>query len=123
MESIVHPHSLLLVEDDPCMARLVCMSLDLIGYEVRHAATGHDGLRLAEAHAFDGAILDYHLPDTTGRDVALQLRSLLGHDFPVVIVTGDDVLPLQALVEREEVDGCISKPFDIGQVLRALKLS
>jgi DNA-binding response OmpR family regulator len=123
MGSIVHHHSLLLVEDDPCVARLVCMSLDLIGYGVRHASTGHDGVVLARAHAFDGAILDYHLPDTNGREVALELRQLLGPDFPLVIVTGSDLLPLQSLVDRQEVDGCLSKPFDMGNVLRVLKLS
>ena len=112
--------ALLIVEDNGTAGGMLCMTLDLIGFETQHALTGREAVRLATSRRFDAAILDYDLPDTDGLEVARALRVLMGSDFPMVMVTGKDVAPLKAMVQCGEITAWFGKPFEVGLVLDAL---
>jgi DNA-binding response OmpR family regulator len=112
--------ALLIVEDNGTAGGMLCMTLDLMGYQTQHALTGREAVRQATLRRFDAAILDYDLPDTDGLEVARALRVLMGSDFPMAMVTGKDVAPLQAMVQQGEITAWFGKPFEIGPVLESL---
>src|SRR5262245_18217594 len=67
---------ILCVEDDEDTCQLMICLLGLSHYEVRTAKTMTEGLKLAGAEEFDLYLLDNLLPDGTGLELCLRLRSL-----------------------------------------------
>jgi CheY-like chemotaxis protein len=70
--------TILLVEDDPVVARMLMFCMQVWGYEALHATTSQEALTLAEAHRDEIAltICDIMLPDAPGRAVAASIRML-----------------------------------------------
>lgn len=100
----------LLVEDDPAIARTVCYALERDGIAVRHS------LQLADARAqwsrqrFDALLLDVGLPDGNGLDWCRELRSA-GCAAPLLVLSArgeemDRVLGLEL-----GADDYLTKPF------------
>jgi DNA-binding response OmpR family regulator len=100
---------ILVIEDDEEVARLERVVLERAGYDVRHAATGADGLDLAESFRPDVVILDVGLPDISGLDVCTSLSN--SNNAFVLMVSGhsreQDVLLGLGL----GADDYITKPF------------
>lgn len=65
---------LLLVEDEPFLAKVITDSLEQKGYAVSHAADGKKGYNLFQNSVFDLLILDVMLPHTDGFTLAKQVR-------------------------------------------------
>ena len=61
--------TVLVIEDDPQIARFLATALDAHGYALHVAANGHDGLREAALRQPDIVIVDLGLPDISGLDV------------------------------------------------------
>ncbi|MGH7737581.1 MAG: response regulator transcription factor [Candidatus Tyrphobacter sp.] len=100
---------ILVIEDDEEVARLERAFLERSGHEVRHAATGADGLDLAESFRPDVVVLDVGLPDISGLDVCTSLSN--SNNAFVLMVSGhsreQDVLLGLGL----GADDYITKPF------------
>jgi DNA-binding response OmpR family regulator len=99
--------SALVVEDDPSMRLLVTVNLELAGFRVVAAATGAEGLELAEREEPDVVLLDVMLPDLGGFEVAQQLP-----EVPIVFMSA---LTSESDIERGRDMGAIdyvTKPFD-----------
>jgi CheY-like chemotaxis protein len=69
---------ILCVDDNSDTCELV--SLILKDYEVTSAYSMADAIKRATAERFDLYVLDYHLPDGTGLELCLMLRSCLKID-------------------------------------------
>ena len=65
---------LLLIEDDLQYADMLTRYFRYLGYEVRIAGNPRDALSLFEREEFDLVLLDHHLPQMTGLEVAQKLR-------------------------------------------------
>ena len=66
----------LVVEDEPNLARALCERLTSEGYRVRHAATGQAADEALQAGGVDLVLLDVGLPDISGFELAPRLRRL-----------------------------------------------
>jgi DNA-binding response OmpR family regulator len=88
---------LLLVEDDPEVARMYQLKLELDGYSVELAGDGETALRMATENPPDLVFLDIRLPGMGGLDL---LRALRANDatrsLPVVILSAFDEPELRA---------------------------
>jgi two-component system response regulator DevR len=90
LQSVVEAVTVLLVEDHPMMVEGLRISLERAGLDVCGAAlTAADGLELARRHQPQVAVLDFNLPDSTGAELAAQLREA-SPDTAVIFVTGDE---------------------------------
>ena len=63
------PPSLLIIDDEPLMRLSMMDALKAVGYEVRSAATGQDGLALLRKEPFDLVITDLRLPGASGLEL------------------------------------------------------
>lgn len=78
--------SILYIDDDPGLGRLVQRHLERGGFTVRLARSGADGLALLRAERFDAVALDHYMPERDGLDVLRDIRAMPGTP-PVVFVT------------------------------------
>ncbi len=81
--------SVLYIDDDAAIARLVQKHMARLGHEVSHAENAEDALELLKAGDFDVVVLDHYLRQTTGHDVLARMREA-EIDVPVVYVTGSN---------------------------------
>lgn len=77
----------LLIEDDPAMARGLELILRRPGHNVYTTDTGEEGVELGKIYGYDIIILDMNLPDMSGVDVLKKLR-LARIETPVLVLSG-----------------------------------
>ena len=92
-------HRLLLLEDDPAIARTVAYCLGREGLQVLHSLLLQDARRQLQLQAFDLLVLDVGLPDGSGLDLLRELRHAPGG---LRTATATPVLMLSA--QGEEID-------------------
>jgi DNA-binding response OmpR family regulator len=114
--------TVLVIDDQESNRYTTRLMLEQAGFEVKEAATGYDGLRLA-AELPDLIILDLHLPDISGIDVCLLLKSSpRTAAIPVINVTA--AYPGSA--ERTQAldagaDGYLTRPLEVARMLATMK--
>ena len=111
---------LLVVEDEPKVARALCEGLEAEGYAVTPAHTGEDGFFLASSQAFDLLILDLSLPGRDGLEVlqALRRKGLL---TPVLILTARDAVEDRVSGLDHGADDYMVKPFAFTELLARVR--
>jgi CheY-like chemotaxis protein len=80
--------TLLLADDDPLVHQLYSKCLEGAGYQVLHAYTGGQAIKMASTHNPPVMVLDINFPDVSGMTVLRELlkRSPMGK-VPVVVIT------------------------------------
>jgi len=107
---------ILLVEDDPAMAKGLHHNLVVEGYEVVLATDGEEGLRLARAGGFDLVLLDLMLPRKSGFDVLKRLRAD-GNATPVIVLTARGAEEDKVRGLKLGADDYVTKPFGLRELL------
>jgi two-component system OmpR family response regulator len=110
----------LLVEDEPGIAKHLRQALTDAGYVVDGAADGEEAWFLGDTEPYDAVILDLGLPRRDGLSVLRAWRSA-GRGFPVLILTARGSW-------REKVEGIdagaddyLAKPFAVEELLARLR--
>ncbi len=111
--------SLLVVDDDQRLCRLLERILRGDGYSVTSVPSGELMFQHLEKHAVALVILDRMLPEGDGIDLAQRLRA--DSDIPIVMLTGIDQ-PLEKVHGLEAgADDYITKPFDQRELLARVR--
>jgi len=102
--------NILLIEDDQSAAMGISLVLKSGANQVYHAATGYEGLDLANQNSYQLIVLDINLPDVSGYDVLKTLRRS-GDATPVIVLSG--LGSVQDKVRGLELgaDDYLAKPF------------
>jgi len=101
--------TVLVVEDDPTLRRVIEMVLEARGYEVAQARHGAAALERMAVSIPDVVIADLKMPVMGGRDLVERMRlDPQLHDIPVVLLTGN----LEAAHSVPGSDAILVKPFD-----------
>jgi DNA-binding response OmpR family regulator len=111
----------LVVEDERKVLRGLERGLTAEGYDVVTAATGDEGLRLAQAQRFDCLILDLMLPGCDGLEVLAELRRA-GKAVPVLILTARDAVEDRVTGLDAGADDYLVKPFAFAELLARLRV-
>ena len=107
---------IVLVADDDQVAReLLAEALGREGYRVRVADGGEACLRLAEAEAFDLALVDLRMPDLDGLSVLKRLAARQP-DLPVVILTAFATMATAIEAVNAGAADYLSKPFRMEEI-------
>ena len=102
----------LVVDDDPSLRQLAG-AMFAGDYEVLVAEDGEEGLKRATLERPDLVLLDLHLPDISGQEVARRLRKTAATALiPVIMITGHDDHETEIESLRAGVDDYVVKPFD-----------
>src|SRR5258705_4670897 len=115
------PKSRILVIDDEAAIRdSLKMMLEYEGYEFIGAATGQEGLALAEREAPDLVLLDVKMPGMDGIEVLERLRNM-NEALPVVVVSGHGTISTAVEATKKGAFDFIEKPFASERVLVSLR--
>lgn len=111
---------ILIVEDEPAVARGLEYGLTNEGFEVRWADGGRRALAMVAENAPHLIVLDIRLPDLSGFDVCRQLRAG-GHRQPILMLTARDDELDKVLGLELGADDYVVKPFSLREVVSRIR--
>ncbi len=111
--------TILVVDDEPRIVRLVKSNLEPQNYKVLTAADGDQGLKMAEMHDPDLIILDIMMPSMDGWEVCRRVREF--STVPIIMLTakGDEQDRVRGL--EMGADDYLGKPFSIKELLARVR--
>jgi DNA-binding NarL/FixJ family response regulator len=113
---------ILVVDDTSEFRTYVAAVLETAGYEVVQAETGEEALAQAAHETPAMVLLDVNLPGTSGYAVCNELRQRLGHQLPIVFVSGDRTEPFDRVAGLLiGADDYITKPFDPDELVARVR--
>lgn len=113
---------ILIVEDEPQIARVLQLELEFEGYETKVTHTGTDGLIAYREGVWDLILLDIMLPEMNGLDVLKRIRKD-ERMTPVILLTAKSDV-------KDKVEGLdlgandyITKPFEFDELLARIRVA
>ena len=106
---------ILVVEDDPAVARLISTTLETRNYQYHRVQNGAGALLEAASARPDVILLDLGLPDMDGIDVIRKIRGWSNVPILVVSARSDDTDKVSAL--DAGADDYLTKPFSVEELL------
>ncbi len=103
--------TILLIDDDNSLRRVIEFSLTDGGYKVQTAASGEEGLRLFEKTKFDTVITDITMPGMNGMEVLAKVRQR-DANIPVIVITAYGTIESAVEAMRQGAFDYITKPFN-----------
>src|SRR5215218_5452424 len=114
--------TVVVVDDDQDLRRLVRWLLEPVGYAVREASTGDEALAIASRDRPAGVLLDVHLPDISGYEVCRQLRDKFGDGIVIVFLSGERTEEFDRTAGMLlGADDYIVKPFARGEFIARVR--
>ncbi|HEX8057143.1 MAG TPA: response regulator transcription factor [Novosphingobium sp.] len=110
--------TVLLVEDEPAIRRLLHAGISRAGYNVVEAGTGREALSALHIDKPDVALLDLGLPDRDGLELIGLLKSA---GTAVVVVSARDATEQKVTALDLGADDYVTKPFDTEEVLARIR--
>ena len=96
---------ILCIDDDDDVLSYHKALLERQGYDVLTAASAREGLRLAEVSPIAAVVVDYHMPEMNGNEVAAEIKRIRP-ELPIVMVSSDNAIPKLVL---DAVDAFVAK--------------
>ncbi|HEX2842677.1 response regulator transcription factor [Hyphomicrobium sp.] len=109
----------LLIEDDPEIARRLSEGLSSAGFAVERADNGADGYAMGTEEQYDAVVLDLGLPQMSGLEVLRKWRAG-SFKMPVLVLTARGSWPEKVDGLNAGADDYITKPFHIPEVVARL---
>jgi len=114
--------TIMVVDDEPMVRKLLSQFLTLRGYRVQAAKDGPEALTLLKEEKPQLIILDLYMPGMNGVDVLRQLR---GNDYKgsvIALSASQDEQLLQQMLELGSVD-IMGKPVDLDRLAMMVEVS
>lgn len=111
---------ILIVEDEPAVARGLEYALTNEGFHVAWAQNGERAMQLLQTEKPHLIVLDIRLPDTNGFDLCRQLRAE-GHRQPILMLTARDEEVDKVLGLELGADDYMVKPFSLRELLSRIR--
>lgn len=108
--------NILVIEDEPTLARLLSYNLSQEGYDTKVIDHGGEGLQEALQQSYDLIILDIMLPGMSGFEILSKLRQK-GCRTPVIILTARNAEEEVVQGLKCGADDYITKPFGVAELL------
>lgn len=113
---------ILVVDDEPNILKIVCIRLQLNGYEVVMAGDGAEGLVRARSDHPDLILLDIAMPPPDGAEVCRILKQDPDcQTIPVILLTAKGLKEARALANKSGADTFVVKPYSSEDLLTAIR--
>jgi len=112
--------SLLIVDDQSGVRRLLFEMLGDEGYLVDMAGNGAEAIRKVSLGVPALVLLDVKMPGMSGLETLEEIKKI-APDVPVVMMTAYGELELEAAAKKHGVQNYIKKPFDLEEIRFLIK--
>lgn len=112
--------TVLVIDDEPPIRKLLRMGLSTQGYAILEAPNGRTALDLLSREGADLVILDLGLPDMRGHDLLKAIRAR-HPDLPVVVLSSRDDEGGKVEALDLGADDYVTKPFGMAELLARLR--
>jgi two-component system, OmpR family, KDP operon response regulator KdpE len=113
-------YSVLIVDDEPSLRKVLCTSLTAGGFTVEEARSGEEALGVAQHKSFDLVLLDVNMPGIGGVEACRRLRVLLPR-AGIVMVTVRDLEDDKVQALEAGADDYVTKPFRLRELIARLR--
>ena len=118
--------NVLIIDDDPIACDHAKLVLEKIGIAAETATSGKDALEMikvksARREPYNLIIVDWQMPEMDGVEVSRQIRSMLGDDTAIIILTAYNWDDISDEAIKAGVDSFIAKPLFSGHLLDEFK--
>ncbi|MGE0883858.1 MAG: response regulator transcription factor [Blastocatellales bacterium] len=113
------PQRILVVDDEPQIARVLRRGLSARGYEVQTASDGEEAFNTFSQWPADLVITDLSMPQMGGLELCRRLRKLSQVPIIVLSVKGEEKTKVEAL--DAGADDYVTKPFGIDELLARIR--
>ncbi|MBQ7488802.1 MAG: response regulator, partial [Clostridia bacterium] len=111
-ELLLPPIKVLLADDDAVLLQTAGDTLRSIGAETDTVSSGTEAVnRVSAVSDYRVVILDLKMPDMNGIEAARQIRTRVGADVPILLISAYDWSDLEDAAKDAGVNGFISKPL------------
>ena len=124
VEGDLDPHemSVLVIDDDPIALEYAEIVLGQVGIICETAESGWEGvdkvrIRHGRREDYDLILVDWRMPDMDGVETTRQIRSLVGNETPIIILTSFDWNDVADEAKEAGVDTFVAKPLFAGNVM------
>src|SRR5689334_4671588 len=121
MSGTKSPTKVLLIDDEPAMAKALRPLLQGRGFGVAVGETGAEGLALLESFAPDLILLDLGLPDISGVELTTELRRRT--EVPIIILSVHDAEQEKVAALDNGADDYLTKPFGFQELLARIRVA
>jgi DNA-binding response OmpR family regulator len=103
------------IEDELSINKMICMNLNIFGYQTLSAYTGREALDIiGNGERIDLALVDVMIPETDGFEL---LKPLTEHHIPVIFLTAKGDIESKLMGLTGGAEDYIVKPFEIPELL------
>ncbi len=108
------PYSVLVVEDEEDILKLMCLHLSREGYQVDSAQGGKEAYQMISSRAYQLIILDWMIPEISGLELLKWIRKFNRSykEVPILFVTAKSAPEDIVRCLEMGADDYITKPFD-----------
>jgi two-component system KDP operon response regulator KdpE len=103
-------NTILIVDDEPQIRKLLQISLEGAGYKVVESDNGHESVRLAASVKPEVMLLDLGLPDIDGKEVIREIREWT--QLPIIVLSVRDADEEMTKALNLGADDYVTKPFN-----------
>lgn len=111
--------TILIVDDDEHIRRLVSVHLKEAGYQTETASDGEKALQVLEKMPVDMAVVDIMMPIVDGYELTEDIRGF--YDIPVILLTAKDQIEDKEKGFLSGTDDYLVKPFEPKELLFRIK--
>jgi two-component system KDP operon response regulator KdpE len=111
--------TVLVIDDETQIRKLLSITLQSNGYEVVEASAGREGLSLVAKHPPDLVLLDLGLPDENGHEILRHLREWYSNPIIIISVQSAEEDIVKAL--DNGANDYLTKPFRTGELLARIR--
>jgi two-component system, OmpR family, KDP operon response regulator KdpE len=118
-ETMSDTQTVLVVDDDPHVLKLVRVNLAARGYRVREASDGAEALSAFRHETFDLILLDLAMPGMSGMAVCRHMREQ--SDVPIIVLSAYDQEEMKVQALDAGADHYVTKPFGHEELLARMR--
>ena len=119
-KSTSHPKTVLLIDDDESLRRVVEYNLHEEGYRVLTAADGTSGWHTFQAEALDLVLTDVRMPEMDGLELLTRIKAMQP-DLPVIMLTAHGTINSAVEAMKLGAFDYLTKPFNREQLKAAVR--
>ena len=115
--------TILVVDDDTRLHRLMQLVLQRAGYRVITAATGEEGVEKVQSESPDLVLMDVMMPGIDGFEATAKIRRLaVGRHLPIIFLSARDEADAKIRGLRGGGDDYVTKPVKAGELLARIEV-